>query len=252
MIRTKSEDAVSPVIGAMLMLVVTIVIAAVVAVFASGVGMDSEPAPATAVDVVGISISEERTTTTTYEYELDTDKIQAEGDGTTHNDPSWTGRKNKFDGDASGNEVDEGIYTYYYVTINDEKVVFARKHDDENYNTIWEPWGNTDLGNRYLSSIPYENTITVTKPTLTLSSLHGDALDLSKISVKVSQYFSGGATQPYEYEMPKNSISGTLSPGETLPIVLPNSEKIKEGQVVDLVVYYAGHKIAEEENLKVK
>lgn len=55
MIRTKSEDAVSPVIGVMLMLVVTIVIAAVVAVFASGVGMDAEPAPATAVDVVDIS-----------------------------------------------------------------------------------------------------------------------------------------------------------------------------------------------------
>lgn len=247
MIRTKSEDAVSPVIGVMLMLVVTIVIAAVVAVFASGVGMDSEPAPATAVDVVGISISEESTTTTTYVYELDNDRIQAEGDGTTHDDPSWVGRKNKFNGDASGNEVDGGPYVYYYVTKDDERIVFARKHS-ENY----EPWGNTELGNRYLSSIPYENTITVTKPTLTLSSLHGDALDLSKISVKISQYFSSGTTQPYEYEMPKNSISGTLSPGETLPIVLPNSEMIKKEQVVDLVVYYAGHKIAEEENLKVK
>ena len=252
MIQTKSEDAVSPVIGVMLMLVVTIVIAAVVAVFASGVGMDSEPAPATAVDVVGISISEESTTTITYEYELDTEIIQAEGDGTTHDDSSWTGRNNNFNGDVSGNEVNGGPYVYYYVTKDGVKVVFARKHDDENDNTIWEPWGNTELGNKYLSSIPYENTITVTKPTLTLSSLHGDALDLSKVSVKVSQYFSGGATLPYEYEMPKNSISGTLSPGETLPIVLPNSEKIKQGQVVDLVVYYAGHKIAEEENLKVK
>ena len=252
MIRTKSEDAVSPVIGVMLMLVVTIIIAAVVAVFASGVGMGAEPAPATAVDVVGISVSEESTTIITYEYGLDNDKIRAEGDGTTHNDPSWKGKDYNFKGDASGNEVNGGTYTYYYVIINGEKVVFARKYSDENTNQIYEPYGNTELGNKYLSSTPYEETITVTKPTLTLSSLHGDALDLSKVSVKVSQYFSSGATQPYEYEMPKNSISGTLSPGETLPIVLPNSEKIRQDQVVDLVVYYAGHKIAEEENLKVK
>ena len=37
-ILKKKEDAVSPVIGVMLMLVVTIVIAAVVAAFASGMG----------------------------------------------------------------------------------------------------------------------------------------------------------------------------------------------------------------------
>ena len=251
--QKKSEDAVSPVIGVMLMLVVTIVIAAVVAVFASGVGMDAEPAPATAVDVVGISVSEESTTIITYEYGLDNEKIRAEGDGTTHDDPSWKGKDNNFKGDASGNEVTGGKYTYYYVTKNGVREVFARKYySDENEMQIYEPYGNTELGNKYLSSTPYEETITVTKPTLTLSSLHGDALDLSKVSVKVSQYFSSGATQPYEYEMPKNSISGTLSPGETLPIVLPNSEKIRQDQVVDLVVYYAGHKIAEEENLKVK
>jgi len=55
MIQTKSEDAVSPVIGVMLMLVVTIIIAAVVAVFASGVGMDAEPAPTTVVEIVEVS-----------------------------------------------------------------------------------------------------------------------------------------------------------------------------------------------------
>ena len=42
----KKEDAVSPVIGVMLMLVVTIVIAAVVAAFAGGIATDSEPTPA--------------------------------------------------------------------------------------------------------------------------------------------------------------------------------------------------------------
>ena len=41
----KQENAVSPVVGVMLMLVVTIVIAAVVAVFATGVVTSTEPAP---------------------------------------------------------------------------------------------------------------------------------------------------------------------------------------------------------------
>ena len=41
----KKEDAVSPVIGVMLMLVVTIVIAAVVAAFAGGIATDTEPTP---------------------------------------------------------------------------------------------------------------------------------------------------------------------------------------------------------------
>lgn len=57
MIQKKSEDAVSPVIGVMLLLVVTIVIAAVVAVFASGVGADTEPAPVTVVDITNIALN---------------------------------------------------------------------------------------------------------------------------------------------------------------------------------------------------
>jgi len=42
--KDKKEDAVSPVVGVMLMLVVTIIIAAVVAAFASGVATDTEAA----------------------------------------------------------------------------------------------------------------------------------------------------------------------------------------------------------------
>ena len=49
-ILKKKEDAVSPVIGVMLMLVVTIVIAAVVAAFAGGLGSDVEMAPTAALD----------------------------------------------------------------------------------------------------------------------------------------------------------------------------------------------------------
>ena len=43
--KSNKEDAVSPVIGVMLMLVVTIVIAAVVAAFASGMATSTETAP---------------------------------------------------------------------------------------------------------------------------------------------------------------------------------------------------------------
>ena len=45
-LKERNEDAVSPVIGVMLMLVVTIVIAAVVAAFAGGIATDTEPTPA--------------------------------------------------------------------------------------------------------------------------------------------------------------------------------------------------------------
>ena len=47
----QKDDAVSPVVGVMLMLVVTIIIAAVVAAFASGVTADVEKAPNAVLDV---------------------------------------------------------------------------------------------------------------------------------------------------------------------------------------------------------
>lgn len=49
--KKQNEDAVSPVIGVMLMLVVTIIIAAVVAAFASGLGGDVEAAPAAVLGI---------------------------------------------------------------------------------------------------------------------------------------------------------------------------------------------------------
>ena len=49
--KSNKDDAVSPVIGVMLMLVVTIIIAAVVATFASGLGTDIEKAPNAVLDV---------------------------------------------------------------------------------------------------------------------------------------------------------------------------------------------------------
>ena len=51
MISKKSDDAISPVIGIMLMLVVTVVIAAAVAIFATGVVGETEAAPVAVLDV---------------------------------------------------------------------------------------------------------------------------------------------------------------------------------------------------------
>lgn len=51
MIQKKSDDAISPVIGVMMMLVVTVVIAAAVTIFATGVVGETEPAPVAVLDV---------------------------------------------------------------------------------------------------------------------------------------------------------------------------------------------------------
>ena len=45
MIQKKSDDAVSPVLGVMLMVVITVVIGAVIAAFATGMVADTEPTP---------------------------------------------------------------------------------------------------------------------------------------------------------------------------------------------------------------
>ena len=49
-LKERKEDAVSPVIGVMLMLVVTIVIAAVVAAFAGGLATETEATPIVVLD----------------------------------------------------------------------------------------------------------------------------------------------------------------------------------------------------------
>lgn len=49
--RPKNQDAVSPVVGVMLMLVVTIIIAAVVSSFASGLGTSSQAAPTVSLGI---------------------------------------------------------------------------------------------------------------------------------------------------------------------------------------------------------
>ena len=49
--NTKKDNAVSPVVGVMLMLVVTIIIAAVVSVFAGGLMTNQQAAPSLTMDI---------------------------------------------------------------------------------------------------------------------------------------------------------------------------------------------------------
>ncbi|MBQ4134541.1 MAG: type IV pilin N-terminal domain-containing protein [Methanocorpusculum sp.] len=212
MIRTKSEDAVSPVIGVMLMLVVTIIIAAVVAVFASGVGMDSEPAPATAVDVVGVSAFGPA-------YEVNWDKMD--------------------ELDLS----DDGAGT----------IIFSKDGVDVIKLTPTGAFVPLTEDSTLLDTYCVINPTGVYSPSVTITSLHGESLDLSKVSVKV--YYHHNYLEDGVLEVPLNSLSGTLSPGDTLKIPL-SAEMVDslyplQSSTVDVIVYYGSHKIAEAEKLVV-
>lgn len=227
--QNKSEDAVSPVIGVMLLLVVTIVIAAVVAVFASGVGADAEPMPATAVDVVSVSTGYK-----TSIIETATPNMQFEDD-------CWYG--------------DTLIITEEYTdtgaqySINGE--VFAEYIDESGtYSLIGD---NTELHEKYFVDIGSTEVSEGTySPLVTLSSLHGEVLDLSKVSIKV-KYYHRIIGEGF-IEVPENSLTGTLSPGNTVNIPLSNemvNHQYPISEKVDVVVYYGSHVITKVENLKV-
>ena len=68
--KSNKEDAVSPVIGVMLMLVVTIIIAALVAVFSNGVVGSTDPAPNTI-----LKVSVDSSTDTVYLTSVSGDKL---------------------------------------------------------------------------------------------------------------------------------------------------------------------------------
>lgn len=222
MILKKSEDAVSPVIGVMLLLVVTIVIAAVVAVFASGVGTDAEPAPATVLDIVDIC----DTGHSTFEMLVpDFDKIVT--------DPSIT--------------IDE-----YGCYMKDGEYLFEIANYGYGPTQVTEK--PTTVGKNYM--ILLDGGM---KPlTVTIKSISGDTLDLSKVSIKV--YNSEGEIVADKHQ---NSLSGTISPGDSKILILDeiiNEELIdedtwidegfnvvKEGQKVEVFVLYGEHVIVSKE-----
>lgn len=145
MIRTKSEDAVSPVIGIMLLLVVTIIIAAVVAAFASGIGSNTEPAPTTVIDVTDISDdynAKESWQQNTAKRSLLTDK-----------------------------KIDGNTYYYYKDLCVGAKINGKIIPYETPYKTTFFKQSSRE------TSYPDE--------IITISSLSGDVLDLQKISIKV-------------------------------------------------------------------
>lgn len=234
--QKKSEDAVSPVIGVMLLLVVTIVIAAVVAVFASGVGTDVEPAPATVVDVVSIS-----------------DGYYGEGE------VEWmpTGRGEEevdWDNPLPGNEA--GLLdswtgaTYSYFKIMGTDTIVVRQSTTSPYKT--EPYGDESVWKDYLTYEQGEPEFKEEK-TITISCLHGDSLDLSKISIQITYNEPSGSL--YVFEIPSNSYSGSFSAGDTKKLKLESSDtnfyKVMETAKVDVTVFYGDYVIATEEKLKV-
>ena len=233
MIRTKSEDAVSPVIGVMLLLVVTIIIAAVVAVFASGVGVDAEPAPTTVVEIDGLYGSKIETLDTW--FVTDEDFFM----NVENYEDADTAKEEGYPLYVSYLEHEQGwdLITYFHSIDNDE-VVAIFNHETELYE-IYNP--THDALESHIEkkiedvSIPYG--------VLSLSCSYGDTLDLSKVSVKI--YHSG--TDNIFCEIPQDSLSGILRPGDNLDITL--TSKIMDSNRLDVVVYYGEHKIAEEEKL---
>lgn len=247
MIRAKSEDAVSPVVGTMLLLAVTIVISALVAAgFTGGIGTDIEARPATAVEVTDICAGTQIfvTTTSIDESKRETfDYFTYKKDGTNYLFKIDSSKKltEKPEGEKNvdyvvieGRESNGRPFKYYYMISDAETTVFGTE-------TPWgerSPYGgNTNLQDEFFVETTEEGDF-IEKKTVTLSCLHGESLDLSKISIKI--YRSSNLIM----EIPRDSFSGTLTPGETKSLHLENEKPLYGA--VDVVVYYGNYVIAEE------
>ena len=266
MIRKKSEDAVSPVIGVMLMLVVTIVIAAVVAVFAGGLGTDVDTAPVTVVDISDISggyteMQEVYDMNSNFEWGTNCFSYQGD-DGVEY---YFKMDLSKYINEKPDDSMVEGVdylgnyelnfdtweleCTSYYKLDNGieglQSSTFA-KYDSNGLN----PTGsNTELQNEFLTTVMEEQDID--EKTVTLNCLHGDSLDLSKISIQVTCKDRFGE---YVIKTPRNTYSGTLSAGDTKKLQLaddPNIWKIYEGIEVDITIFYGDYVLVTEEKMTV-
>lgn len=233
MIQKKSEDAVSPVIGVMLLLVVTIIIAAVVAVFASGVGTDAEPAPATVLNVVDIcdrGHSEPENWVFNPLF-----SVLINGDGAMNDDGTFTLGGHIFKQDDYGNWVTtDGEHLFESVT-------------DSPYDDAYKP---KDKWKEWLNQYSFTKSGGVKDVTVTITSVSGDTLDLKKLSVKV--YNSDGKLVAEKHQ---NALSGTITPGDTKTIILDelideeNGEYnvVQYGEKVEVFVLYGEHVIVSKE-----
>ena len=258
MSQRKSEDAVSPVIGVMLLLVVTIVIAAVVAAFAGGLGTDVDTAPVTVVDISDISGGyTENLPVMNIKSGLryGNDFLSYEDNGEVYLfkiDPSKV-NETQPDGEEGVDYLEISLggwpprYKYYILDSGIEGLqssVFAKDS--------WplEAYGdNTELQDEFLEEGLEENS--VSEQTVTINCLHGDSLDLSKISIQVTCKDRFGE---YVIKTPRNTYSGTLSAGDTKKLHLaddPNLWKIYEGIEVDITIFYGDYVLVTEEKMTV-
>ncbi len=119
--KTCKEDAVSPVIGVMLMLVVTIIIAAVVSAFAGGIAGDgAKTAPAAAIDV-GIGMSEYGERIMTFEH-LSGDAILTKDIEIVTYYTLPNGTVTKHTQAPSSNATDVGYTSYRVPYLNDMRL----------------------------------------------------------------------------------------------------------------------------------
>ena len=236
MIQKKSEDAVSPVIGVMLLLVVTIIIAAVVAVFASGVGTDAEPAPATVLNVVDICDRGYSDPNESWLFDPQLSFL-VNGDGTMNDDGTFTLGGHTFKQDDN----------YYWVTTDGEYLFEFVEEDWGSYMDTTKP---KDEWKEWLNQYSYTKFGGVKDVTVTITSVSGDTLDLKKLSVKV--YNSDGKLVAEKHQ---NSGSGTISPGDTKILVLDelideenaNYNIVNAGEKVEVFILYGEHVIVSKE-----
>ena len=234
MIQKKSEDAVSPVIGVMLLLVVTIIIAAVVAVFASGVGTDAEPAPATVLNVVDICDRGYSDPNVDYLFDPMLSVIEGYG-GTDNGDGTYTLGGHTFKQDDNWNWVTtDGEHLF-------ESFTHGPYYDTSKPKDEWKEW---------LDQYSIEIFGGIKDVTVTITSVSGDTLDLKKLSVKV--YNSDGKLVAEKHQ---NSGSGTISPGDTEILVLDelideenaNYNIVNAGEKVEVFILYGEHVIVSKE-----
>lgn len=263
MMRKKSDDAVSPVIGVMLLLVVTIVVAAVVAVFASGVGTGAEPVPTTVLDVTEIRDEGESTGMTTadgtvqYTYSLDTPQIQNE----LMNELGISSAEAAMDFNTDW--VNSVTFEYKGHTVRWDDVNFVLYVDgvplteedvDTGNPTALETVVNTPAFNVIESMGGWRATLTGSTPgtsyypvTVTITSSAGDILDMQKVSIKVYKNSVLVAE--------KDSLSGSLAPGDKQTIWLNeimnadegNFNPVRESEKVEVFVLYGEHILVSEE-----
>lgn len=215
--RKKTDDAVSPVIGVMLMLVVTIVIAAVVAVFASGVGTDAEPAPAAVLTVVDIEGGNAQTIVTTGTHKKSTEFRTW-----------WRGNTDEFKSQYNDDS------DFYLRTLG------IAIYEQRGYDEYLVGYDLSKDANGWIVPID-EGYVSGGEPgSITIKSNGGDALELAKLSVKISDK-SGNLLA----ESVSSATSDTLTTGGTHTFEL--SKTLSEKKVNVVILYGEKHVILDKE-----